>query len=1123
MLFCIFGDVRSFALDPAKSLFQYNSRSWTRLTGLPVDGVNSIAQTQDGYLWLGSRGGVIRYDGFEFKTVDLPAAASLRGCYVESLSRAKTGGFWFGVTRGAYGFFDERDGWTWGRDPQGGTDWSVNAVLEARDGTLWVAGEAVTERVPKKGPMEPIFDRYPEENAINTTSVCEDSQGRVWLGTANQGLYCWQDGKKTKFQDGLIEKHIIHAIAQDQAGRLWLGTEQGLFCYDSQFQKQEVYFPSCEIRALLVDRHGTLWIGTTGHGLARFRDGEFTSYQRVHGLANDDVMSLAEDREGNLWVGTRDGLTQLMDLKFPTYAAPEGIDAYCHAVCTSRKGGIWVASSKGAVYFDGKATFFSTEAGLKSLFVKRVFEARNGDLYLINGDKEIEILSGGRVVARHTAPNMPVGMAEDEQGVVVSVGGDLYRVGTNYFVPYPFDDGQKPPLYWVLNMITGRDGSIWVACVNGICRIKGGTYQQWTAQDGLPDYNVRWICEDSDGVIWAGLTTGMVRLKDGKVKTITKENGLFDNYIHAIVPDDHGFLWVDSSAGISRVSRRSLNAFADGKTERVECVGYDSQESWKTADKYGQEQSGCKTLDGRIWFPTSRGVLMIDPANVPVNRVAPPVHVQRIRADDRDLCRTNLVVVQPGRGELEFHYSAVTYIVPSKTRFRYKLEGYDTDWVEAGNRRLAFYTNLKPGPYTFRVIACNADGIWNQAGDSVQIKLLPHFYQTAWFNLMCAVFGLASLGGIYTWWVSRMNRKQRVLQEAHDLLEAKVGERTADLAAANASLMEEVQQRIRAQAVVEEQKARLENEVEERKRMELEVERIHKDLMEASREAGKAEVASSVLHNVGNVLNSVNVSATVISDRLRNLRLANLAKAAELIHRHDPAALGRFLTEDEKGRQLPVYLKELARHLTEEQSKLLNEIKELGHNLGHIKEIVAMQQTYAKVAGVHETMAVTDLVESALKMHMGAFQRHGVKTVHEYEPVPPVTVDKHKVLQILVNILHNAKYACSDSDRKDKQVAVRIRNSGAGMVRIEVEDNGVGIAPENMRRIFSHGFTTRKHGHGFGLHSAALAARELGGRMTVHSDGVGKGATFGLEFPIQPPREERPDDSPEPAVVVLGR
>jgi signal transduction histidine kinase len=292
----------------------------------------------------------------------------------------------------------------------------------------------------------------------------------------------------------------------------------------------------------------------------------------------------------------------------------------------------------------------------------------------------------------------------------------------------------------------------------------------------------------------------------------------------------------------------------------------------------------------------------------------------------------------------------------------------------------------------------------------------------------------------------------------------------------------------------------------ERKHADLELERVHKELMSASRQAGMAEVATNVLHNVGNILNSVNISASLVADRVKQSKAPGVARVAELLH-DQGAGLGQFLTADPRGVRIPEYLATLGQQLLTDQQMSLQELASLRENLEHIKETVTMQQSYAKLCGVTETIEVADLVEDSLRLNAGAFARHGVTLYREFTAVPPITVDKHKVLQILVNLVRNAKYACDESGRTDKLLTLRIGPTANG-VCITVKDNGVGIPPENMERLFTHGFTTRQSGHGFGLHSGALAAQELGGSLRAMSAGTGCGAAFLLELP-QMPREMR--------------
>jgi PAS domain S-box-containing protein len=291
----------------------------------------------------------------------------------------------------------------------------------------------------------------------------------------------------------------------------------------------------------------------------------------------------------------------------------------------------------------------------------------------------------------------------------------------------------------------------------------------------------------------------------------------------------------------------------------------------------------------------------------------------------------------------------------------------------------------------------------------------------------------------------------------------------------------------------------IERDITERKRAQAELESVHKQLVEASRRGGMAEIATNVLHNVGNVLNSINISTDIIAESVKKFKEASLARVVVLLqeHAHD---LGDFITHDPKGKHVPAYLAQISEHLMANQQAITGELGSLRQNVEHIKEIVAMQQNYATVGGVKEIINVVDLVEDSMRINEGGLLRHGVEIIREFEAVPPMNVEKHKILQILVNLLRNAKYACDESGRADKRITLRVANSEGG-VKMSVMDNGIGIPRENLTRIFNYGFTTRKDGHGFGLHSGALAAKAMGGSLTGYSDGPGLGAVFTLELP----------------------
>ena len=387
---------------------------------------------------------------------------------------------------------------------------------------------------------------------------------------------------------------------------------------------------------------------------------------------------------------------------------------------------------------------------------------------------------------------------------------------------------------------------------------------------------------------------------------------------------------------------------------------------------------------------------------------------------------------------------------------------------------------------------------WSLVGAFSMLALLRVFlFQTSFafgtkVDIIFSVIALLLLAGMIQLQILLRERLwvESVREEARRELETRIREQTAELTKVNGELRRTAE--------------RLKAEVESRSRMQEEAERAHKEMMIVSRQAGMSDVATGVLHNVGNVLNSVNVSANLVATHLQELKIGRLNDAVRLMQQN-AADLGNFITNDSRGKQLPNFLLQLGKHLSNEQDLLKQEMEFVKTKIEHIKQIVATQQDYGRVSGVAEKVRVIDLVEDLLHIHKADLEEHGVEIQREYQPdLPEISVDKHKVLQILLNLTSNAKHACIDSRREKKLVTVRVSN-GAERIRVAVGDNGVGISAENIKKIFNHGFTTRKKGgHGFGLHSGALAAKELGGTLVAQSEGPDKGSTFTLELPLKP-------------------
>jgi ligand-binding sensor domain-containing protein/signal transduction histidine kinase len=1040
-----------FALDPAKTIFQFNCRTWTREDGLSDNGINAITQTRDGFLWVGTQKGLARFDGIQFKPLPLPGDLWFRGGVISTLCRSENGGLWFGLRSSCFGYYSPATGFSCPTNEAWITP-TMNTYMihETADGAVWIGADMGTTRWVLNDTNATV---YHTELPIGVT-LCEGARGRVWVGTFERGLFYWEAGKVTAFPDKSLAKGIVNTVVEDRQGRLWVGTTQGLRCYDSQFQRVAIPEVTCEVKALLLDGHDRLWTGTTGMGVATYDGGTFHHLRRADGLPSDNVTALFEDREGSLWVGTRNGLCQLADVKLPILSSKDGIPGEgTHSVCASRDGGVWAATSAGLslVHSNGIRNF-STGAGFPFPYLRSVFEAGNGDVFAVDSERCIHVLSEGRIVASHTNSAWVESMCEDARGMVVSISDRLYRASRKQLAPLERIPPNPPPFYWVFNLSMCRDDSILVSSANGLLRLTNGLVERWGIEDGLSDNAVFWAGEDPDGTIWAAMGTGIARIKGREIRNIAMTNGLHDNFILAIVPDDHGDFWFNSSRGIFRASRRMLNEFADGRIDRIECTAYDGIECVKVVDTSEVQRSGCKTADGRIWFPSPGGLIVINPTNLVQNSMAPPVHIEQARANGCELTGNKRPTVRPGKGELEFHYTAPSFIAPQKVRFRYVLEGYDPGWVEAGARRSAFYTNLKPGTYRFCVEACNADGVWNTTGDRIEIVLPPHFYETGWFKAFGAFLVFAVLAGLYSLRVRYLQKKQQRLQEANELLESKVREKT-------------------------------------------------RELLDVTRRAGMAEVATHVLHNVGNVLNSVNVSASLLGNKIRSSSALKLDSVVTLLRDHE-RDLPEFLARDETGRRVVKYLEMINQRIVAENAGMLEEAADLKRNVEQINNIVAMQQVHGSTTTVEELFPVAALVDEALGIQAADYEQKDIRVTRDFAGVPQLKSDRHKLLQILICILKNARQACERAGARPGMVSVHIGMNHAGHVRIEIADNGVGIPAENLTRIFSQGFTTHENRAGFSLHTCAVAAQELEGRLTAASEGPGRGSTFILELPL---------------------
>ncbi|HVU33762.1 MAG TPA: two-component regulator propeller domain-containing protein [Opitutaceae bacterium] len=1088
--------IRAPALDPRLAVTQYAHDTWQLKDGLPASAVECLAQTPDGYLWLGTPAGLVRFDGVRFTDQPTHPEDPLRRETILSLGVERDGTLWIG-TRAAG--LRRWKGETLTPVRVGIMEDPVRTItLDARGG-LHVGGPGGLYARQADGSF--LLERTTNAVVVVTFG---DRKDRLWVAT-HGGIDCIERGARR----AVTLPSTPEAMLVDARETVWIGTFGGLYRAPSAAllagTAPEQVLPD-HVWTVFEDRAGNVWVGTTD-ALIRFRGDAGGRWLPRDRLPIRETVALAEDREGSLWVGTRDGLHRLKDVNVTPWTASEGLlgntspsliettDGALYVFNSTEPSGATRFTNNGLSYVNGISDGPSYAAADGTLWV-----GTTGVLYHLRGD-QVERYGAPEGVP----PNWISAINADDGGLILSLAtyGGICRWSPGASRPYRLRDGTafKVPFH-VMTMHRHRDGALWMGGYDGLWCFRNGEVTRYTTSEGvsamqswldehpgtatysrtvvvneMADRCITSIAEDTDGTLWfASLKGGLTRLKDGVFTPFAMRHGLFSNQLFCVLVDDNHDLWLSCPRGIFRVRGEALAAVAAGQAAKVESTVFTTSDGMKNEECMNEYQpAGWKRRDGTVWFATRLGVVSIDPRRLRTNPFAPTVLIEQMTADGHPVPAGPPTELPAGTQSVSFRYTALSLLAPERVRFRYVLEGFDRNWIDAGTERFAHYPKLPPGDHRFRVTACNNDGVWNEMGASVAFRIEPFFYETAWFYALAVGLIATAAAGAHRWRVRRLRAHESELQRH-------VVQRTAELSQANIELT---------------------REVAERERAEKELRRAHQDLMLASRQAGMAEVATGVLHNVGNVLNSVNVSVSVALEHLRGSRAGNVRKIAALLREHaaDP---GTFLTADPRGQQLPTYLGTLGDVLVTEQETLRRELEEVRKNIDHIKEIVAMQQSYARLGGVMEPVAILDVVEDAIQVNRATLERHDIHLVRDYATQAVVTTDRHKVVQILVNLLRNAKLACDEGNRPDRQIAISV-SQNAEFVVIAVKDNGIGIPRENLVRIFSHGFTTRKGGHGFGLHSAAIAARELGGSLTVESAGTGLGATFQLFLPLKPP------------------
>jgi ligand-binding sensor domain-containing protein/signal transduction histidine kinase len=762
------------ALDHATS--EYLSRAWRTDDGLPDNRVQAIAQTTDGYLWVGTRNGLSRFDGVRFVTQPVKTMFGWTNPSVTALCVDHQRGLWVGSESEGAARLAEGNVTTYGVSNGLAGD-AITAITAASDRSIWI-GTASGLSHYQAGR----FQNYTVTNGLvwnDIRAVLEDSAGSVWATTGG-GLNIVRGNHIDTFTrtNGLPDNSVT-GLWQDVPGRMWIGSDHGLiFNRIDQFYAYDRRYGLTDrlTTAIRSDSQGNIWVGNNT-GLSQFKDGRFSEVFDQEGNPFGKINTLFEDRDANMWAGSQDGLYRITPKRLLFYGRKQQLTQdNITSVLEDPSGSIWIGTWGGGLdqLKNETITGFDPANGFRFDLITALAKSQDGGVWVSGpyGTGVVQLRRGSaaystsrseltntavRVLLEDHSGNLWIGASH---GVACLQGRDFVTNGLTQAL-----EGRP-----VNAICESPDDTLWVGTESGLYAWKDAHLRQFTHGDGLSDNAISALYIDTKNDIWIGTRyTGLTRFSGGRFFHYAAPAGLFSSEIFEIVEDDFGWLWMSCSKGVFRVSKKNLADFDLKKVPSITCIAYGHDDGMESVVCGTGKPGAWKSRDGILWFPTGKGLVAIDPRILQINRTPPPVYVEEIVADQHSIPATGAeITVPPGRGALEFHYTAPSFQRPEKIRFQYRLEGIDPDWIDAGTRRAAYYNHLSPGHYHFRVKACNSDGVWNETGATLHIFLAPHFWQAAWFQLLAgsAVIGMVA-GTARQMTKRRMQRKLVLVEQKH--------------------------------------------------------------------------------------------------------------------------------------------------------------------------------------------------------------------------------------------------------------------------------------------------------------------------------------------------------------------
>ncbi|MDY7233269.1 sensor histidine kinase [Hyalangium rubrum] len=787
----LFGWGRSAAaLAPDKSLRQLPLQTWRTMDGLPENPFMSLAQTPDGYLWGSTWEELVRFDGVRFTTFDRNNTPEFGARSIPALTTSSDGTLWIGTETGLSGL---RKGHFFSVPlPEGLNLRHVRVLCATRDGALWLG-------TSQKGLVRFADGRFQVWNTDNglasnrVYALAEDKAGTLWVAT-NGGLQRWDGSALREGPPFEGSGKPVHALALGLDGTLWVGTGEGSVYHLQEGRSRpvpEASLPGAAISTLLVDRAGSLWVGSASKGLLRLANGQRSTLDASQGLLNDAVITLLEDAEGNIWISVDGGMHRLKEAPFTPYGRPEGVPHdIASALYEARDGSLWFASRGGGVtrWQEGRSSTWTEREGLLDPNVYAIAEGPDGSLWFGSQKGLSRWQSGAITLTLGAAQGLPAGAVRtvyvDDAGAVwLGTQAGLARWDGERVERFGQREGL--PGDSITLVLPRREGGLWVTTADGgLASIVQGRIVILGAE-GSPMYDdPNAILEESDGTLWIATDEGLYRWKAGRFTRLSHAEGLFNDRIFHILSDGRGNLWMSCNKGVFRVAQAELEAVADGRLARVRSHVYGVEDGMRSAECNGiGVPGGVRDREGRLWFPTTQGVVAYSPGqeNQTQPQAPPPVLIEGLRVNRQPVPIQANGRVTVSKGDVEIHYTSPSLSAPHQLRFRYRLENFDRGWVEAGSRRVAYYTQLPPGNYRFRVRAESREGGPVSPDTTLKVYLPPRLHQTLAFRVACVLaVGLLVLGAVWL--------RLRQMRARERELKSHVADRTRELATVNASL-----------------------------------------------------------------------------------------------------------------------------------------------------------------------------------------------------------------------------------------------------------------------------------------------------------------------------------------------